>query len=105
MTEIILAGALGAFAPVVFLLIQRLRQLSWQLTQIRVERDSESILREIGLRAEAGSSDLPEPEVSRRIRHGRLTPFQDGLGSALAQLYNNCLLYTSLCIRDSDRGG
>lgn len=48
---IILAGALGATALNV-LLFRRLRQLSWQLTRLRVERDCERILRELGRPAE-----------------------------------------------------
>lgn len=44
---IILAGALGAMALNV-LLFRRLRQLSWQLARLRVERDCERILRELG---------------------------------------------------------
>jgi hypothetical protein len=45
---IILAGALGAFA-LLALLFRRLRQLSRQHTQLRVERDCERILRDIGM--------------------------------------------------------
>ncbi|MFE6362904.1 hypothetical protein ACFVP3_23260 [Streptomyces sp. NPDC057806] len=90
MTEIILAGALGVIAPVVFLLSHRLRQLSWQLTQLRVERDSERILRDIGLRAGTGSPDPPESEAARAIRHERLAPHHGGsLGAALAELCHN----------------
>jgi hypothetical protein len=44
---IILAGALGAI--LLALLFRRLRQLSRQLAQLRVERDCERILRDIGM--------------------------------------------------------
>ena len=46
---IILAGALGASALIVYLLFRQLRKLTWQLTQLRVERDCERILRAFGM--------------------------------------------------------
>ncbi|GHA00915.1 hypothetical protein ACFOOM_12545 [Streptomyces echinoruber] len=72
MTIIILAGALGVVGIVVFLLFRQLRELSWQLTQLRVERDSERILRDIGL---GGLEPAPitdpadQPEPVRKKRH------------------------------------
>ncbi|MGW1961728.1 hypothetical protein ACWCPD_15800 [Streptomyces sp. NPDC001935] len=45
---IVLAGALGAFA-LLALLFRRLRRLSRQLAQLRVERDCERILRDLGM--------------------------------------------------------
>ncbi|MEV7422814.1 hypothetical protein [Streptomyces sp. NPDC091212] len=45
MIKFILAGALGALSISVILLFRQLRNLSWQLTQIRVDRDSDNIMR------------------------------------------------------------
>lgn len=67
MTIIILAGVLGVLALIV-LLFRRLRQISWQLTQLRVEHDSERILREIGIGAGSttGSPHVRTAPVRRR---------------------------------------
>ncbi|MEU8907046.1 hypothetical protein [Streptomyces mirabilis] len=65
---IILAGALGAMALNV-LLFRRLRQLSWQLTRLRVERDCERILRELGKPAEI---HLAERENARDQTFSRI---------------------------------
>lgn len=85
MIGFILAGALGAIALIVYLLFRRLRALSWQLTQLRVERDCERILREIGI--SGGSRPVvtapPAPPV-RRKRH--LSLYLGGLGATLASL-------------------
>ena len=45
--EIILAGALGVVYIAVALQFQRLAQVSWQITRITAERDSERIARMI----------------------------------------------------------
>jgi len=59
---IILAGALGAFALIVYLLFRRLRQLSWQLTQLRVERDCERLLRALGMGPEATPTEMEDAQ-------------------------------------------
>ena len=87
MIGFILAGALGVAALIVYLLFRRLRKLSWQLTEMRVERDSERILQQIGLRAASRSLDLKNPgDVPvRRKRH--LALYLGGaLSAALAKL-------------------
>ncbi|MFF9097630.1 hypothetical protein ACF1AX_31470 [Streptomyces sp. NPDC014802] len=85
MIETILAGALGAIALVVFLLFRQLRHLSWQLTQLRVERDSERILRQIGYRA--GSTPLDDLEDTPPVRRKRhLTLYLGGLAGIAAVL-------------------
>ncbi|MFI6248966.1 hypothetical protein [Streptomyces sp. NPDC051016] len=68
---IILAGALGALALIVALLFRRLRRLSWQLTVLRVERDSERILRDIGIVRAGSSTGVTErlQEPVRRKHH------------------------------------
>ncbi|MFF9238453.1 hypothetical protein ACF1AY_16175 [Streptomyces sp. NPDC014776] len=82
--DVILAGALGAIALVVALLFRQLRDLSWQLTQLRVERDSERILRQIGY---AGSTPLDDLEVSRPVRRKRhLALYLGGLAGIAATL-------------------
>ncbi|MET7776247.1 hypothetical protein ABZU94_10785 [Streptomyces mirabilis] len=65
---IILAGALGALLLNV-LLFRRLRQLSWQLARLRVERDCERILRELGKPAEI---HLAERENARDLAFSRI---------------------------------
>lgn len=81
----ILAGALGAIALIVFLLFRQLRELSWQLTQLRVERDSERILHDIGLRPGPTSLNEVDPtEPVLRKRH--LALYLGGLSIALARL-------------------
>lgn len=67
---IILAGALGAFALIVYLLFRRLRQLSWQLTQLRVERDCERILRVLKM----GPEDAPTEKGDVQELHSVETP-------------------------------
>lgn len=76
MNGFILAGALGAFALVVFLLFRQLRKLSWQLTQQRVERDSETILHAIGLRPER-ESPLAVPTADATLRERHLSLLRD----------------------------
>lgn len=87
MTDFILAGALGAIALVVWLLFRQLRKLSWQLTQLRVERDSDRILRDIGYQPEARSLEPTEEEIEpvRRKRH--LALYMGGLAAVLAKLH------------------
>lgn len=82
----ILAGVLGVVAPVVFLLFRQLRQLSWQLTQQRVERDSERILQAIGLRPEQESQlAVLTADATLRKRHPYL--YRDSvLAAALLKL-------------------
>jgi hypothetical protein len=80
MIRFILAGALGAIALIVYLLFRRLRELSWQLTQLRVERDSERILREIGIRSEFRPVMTTSTDAPAR-RKGHLSLY---LGSGLA---------------------
>jgi hypothetical protein len=67
---IILAGALGAFALIVYLLFRRLRQLSWQLTQLRVERDCERILRVLKM----GPEDAPTEKGDAQELYSVETP-------------------------------
>lgn len=70
MNAFILAGALGAIALIVYLLFRRLRRLSWQLTQLRVERDSETILHDIGIRTGSRPARTTPPTAPvRRKRH------------------------------------
>lgn len=82
----IIAGALGAIALVVALLFRRLSQLSRQLMVLRVERDSERILHQIGLHPGPTLLDLagPASEPVRRKRH--LTLYVGGLAAAAARL-------------------
>lgn len=86
MTPIYLA-ALGAIALVVALLFRRLGQLSRQLMVLRVERDSERILHQIGLHAGPTLLDLADPvnEPVRRKRHLALY-VGGGLTAAVAKL-------------------
>lgn len=80
---IILAGALGALLMIV-LLFRRLRRLSWQLTQLRVERDCERILHALG----RGSVEihLVEGEIAKDLsllkgpvhRKGHLSLYRGG---------------------------
>ncbi len=82
----ILAGALGALALIVYLLFRRLRQLSWQLTQLRVERDCERILHEIGIRGGSRPVVNEPPAVPVR-RKGHLSLYLGGgVAAALARL-------------------
>lgn len=68
MIIIVLACVLGV-TLVVYLLFRRLRELSWQLTQLRVEHDSEMILRAIGVPPQIG---VVISEPVRRKRHLRM---------------------------------
>ena len=86
MTGIILAGALGALALVVALLFRQLRQLSWQLTVLRVERDSERILREIGIRPGSGSNVTEPLEDPVRRKHHLALYIGGGLAAALMKM-------------------
>lgn len=86
MTGIILAGALGALALVVALLFRQLRQLSWQLTVLRVERDSERILREIGIRPGSGSGVTEPLEDPVRRKHHLALHIGGGLAAALMKM-------------------
>ncbi|MCQ9178728.1 hypothetical protein KMT30_06720, partial [Streptomyces sp. IBSBF 2953] len=88
MIEIILAGALGAIALIVCVLFRQLRELSWQLTQLRVERDSERILHDIGIRAGSANTVAALPTVpARRKKH--LSLFLGGAAAASAWLRNH----------------
>lgn len=90
MIRFILAGALGAIALIVYLLFRRLRQLSWQLTQLRVERDSERILREIGIRTGSRHIEaIPTDAPARRKGHLSLY-IGGGLASAVMRLRDTC---------------
>ncbi len=81
MLEVLLAGVLLALALGVYLLFRQLRNISWQLTQLRVEHDSEQILRAIGVRPTA----VPvRPEPVRQKRH--LSLFIEGGAAALATI-------------------
>ncbi|SHI65086.1 hypothetical protein SAMN05444521_8137 [Streptomyces sp. 3214.6] len=80
MIRFILAGALGAIALIVYLLFRQLRELSWQLTQLRVERDSERILREIGIRSDSRPV-MTTPTDAPARRKGHLSLY---LGAGLA---------------------
>ena len=87
MTGFILAGALGATALIVYLLFRRLRQLSWQLTQLRVERDSERILREIGIVRAGSRTGLTGPvEEPVRRKHHLALNLGGGLTAALLKV-------------------
>ncbi|MET9081375.1 hypothetical protein ABZX77_05640 [Streptomyces sp. NPDC004237] len=87
MTGTILAGALGAIALIVYLLFRRLRQLSWQLTQLRVERDSERILREIGIVRSGSRPGVTEPlEEPVRRKHHLALYLGGGLTAALMKV-------------------
>ncbi|MFJ4551015.1 hypothetical protein ACIP4X_17610 [Streptomyces sp. NPDC088817] len=83
---IILAGAFGAVALFVYLLFRQLKKISWQLTQLRVERDSERILHDIGLRTQPPDHDADQRAGPvRRKRH--LALYVGGnLTAALAEL-------------------
>jgi hypothetical protein len=83
MIGFILAGALGAIALIVYLLFRRLRSLSWQLTQLRVERDCERILREIGIPSGTRPVATAPPALPvRRKRH--LSLYLGGLGALVS---------------------
>lgn len=89
MTQIILAGALGAIALSVYLLFRQLRKLSWQLTQLRVERDSERILHAIGVRTyQTAVNGGEEGSADPARRKGHLTLYLGGgsLAALLLQL-------------------
>lgn len=86
MMVIILAGAFGALALFVFLLFRHLRNLSWQITQLRVERDSERILHDIGIRTQP-KNNKPDQMAGPVRRKGHLALYLGGgLAAALAQL-------------------
>ncbi|MFJ2719441.1 hypothetical protein [Streptomyces sp. NPDC087437] len=88
MMLIILATAFGALALFVYLLFRQLKDISWQLTQLRVERDSERILHDIGLRTQPpdhGADERARP--AHRNRH--LALYLGGsLTAVLAELRN-----------------
>lgn len=84
MIEFILAGALGAIALIVYLLFRWLRKLSWQLTQLRVERDCEAILREIGIGGSRPVTTAPSAQPVRRKRH--LALYRGGMSAAFVRL-------------------
>lgn len=84
MIEFILAGALGAIALIVYLLFRWLRRLSWQLTQLRVERDCEQILRQIGIGGSRPVTTAPSVQPVRRKRH--LALYLGGMSAALVRL-------------------
>ncbi len=96
MIDFILAGALGAIALIVYLLFRRLRRLSWQLTQLRVERDCERILQDIGLAgsrpvttaqpATAHPATEPPAVPVRRKRHLRLYQGLGGMSAAFVRM-------------------
>jgi len=80
MIGFILAGAL--LALIVYLLFRRLRQLSWQLTQLRVERDCDEILHKIGIRAGSRPVVTERPGAPARTK-GHLALYMGG-GAAAA---------------------
>ncbi|MEV7871448.1 hypothetical protein AB0P17_36355 [Streptomyces sp. NPDC088124] len=83
MVHIILAGAIGALGITVILLFRQQRELRWQLTQLRVDRDSDQIMR--ALSAQARGEPLHEPLLlpAKRPRGRRPYLFM-GLGCAVA---------------------
>lgn len=78
MLEILLACVVLALALSVYLLFRQLRKISWQLTLLRVEHDSEKILRAIGLPAEAA------PTLPEAVRQQQSNPPGSVRASALA---------------------
>ncbi|MFJ2178950.1 hypothetical protein ACIOHE_39410 [Streptomyces sp. NPDC087851] len=72
MIKFILAGALGALSISVILLFRQQRQLRWQLTQIRVDRDSDHIMRALTNR---GAASRPLPLLEDRSPRRRSDPY------------------------------
>lgn len=89
MIEILIAGVIGALALGVYLLFRQLRTISWQLTQLRVEHDSERILHAIGVTSTAVRAARPDP--IRRKRH--LALYLGGGAAVLAFLARNVRLH------------
>ncbi|MFJ2477048.1 hypothetical protein ACIOWI_29435 [Streptomyces sp. NPDC087659] len=88
MIEILIAGVIGALALGVYLLFRQLRTISWQLTQLRVEHDSERILHAIGVTSTAVHA---RPYPIRRKRH--LALYLGGGAAVLAFLARNVRLH------------